>query len=121
MKFLIDANISYSSLKMFEEIGIDAVHARDAGLMRASDMEIFNYAASNKCVILTKDIEFGNFNFFPLDLSCVVVIVRFPFYFTAYQFSEHLKEILMSVDLKELENSITIIKLGKVRIRKLNG
>ena len=120
MKFLIDANIPYSSLKMFEEMGLDAVHVRDAGLMRASDIEIFNYAIKNKFVILTKDIEFGDFNLFPLNLSCGVIIVRFPFYFTAYQFSENLKEILMSINLRELENSITIIKLGRIRIRKIN-
>jgi|SRR3989344_527296 len=119
MKFFLDANMPKSSLKILENLGIESIHARNVGMGKALDIEIINYAIKNKCVLITKDLEFGNPNLFPLENVSGLIILRFPYYFTATQISEHLKIFFNSIELKELENSIITLKLGRFRIRRL--
>lgn len=40
MKFILDANIPYSSLDIFKQLGIDAVHVSDIDLGGAEDEDI---------------------------------------------------------------------------------
>ncbi len=44
MKFFFDVNMPYSSLVIFEELDLEAQHAKDVGLSKAKDEEIMNYA-----------------------------------------------------------------------------
>ena len=60
MKFFLDANIPYSALEVFKELNLESLHARDAGLSRADDKEIIDYAIKNNSVLVTKDLEFAN-------------------------------------------------------------
>lgn len=49
-------NIPHSALDVFEELNLEAIHARDIGLSRASDDEIMKYAVENKSILVTKDM-----------------------------------------------------------------
>lgn len=118
MKFFLDTNIPYSALKVFEELNLEAVHARDVGLSRAADREIMNYAVKNKSILVTKDLGFANIILFPVESHYGVVVLRLPSFFKAYQFVNVLRDFLNSVDAKLLEKAIAIIKLGRYRIRK---
>lgn len=118
MKFFLDANIPYSAMAVFEELGLEAVHARDAGLGKATDKEIILYAEKNKCILVTKDLEFANPFMFPQESHCGVIVLRLPHFFKANQFAEALEEFLNSVNLSDLEKSITVVKPGRYRIRK---
>lgn len=61
MKLLLDANISWRlahKLKMHFE---DCFHVDDIGMtIPARDAEIWNYALSNNCIIVTNDNDFLN-------------------------------------------------------------
>ena len=63
---------------------------------------------------------FANITMFPIKSHYGVIIVRLPSFFKAFQFINVIKDFLNSVDLKYLEKSIAIVKLGKYRIRKLD-
>ena len=119
MKFFLDANMPRSSLKLFEELGIGVIYSRDVGLGNVEDKEIFEYAIRNKCILVTKDLEFGDSHLFPLESILGVIILRLPYYFTASQISNCLKDFLSLIDLSELKGSITIVKLGRFRMRRL--
>lgn len=120
MKFFLDANMPLSSVELFEEMNLPAVHARKIGLGSAGDEEIINYAIDNNFILITKDLEFGNQEIFPLKFLRGLIILRLPFYFTASQINDSLKNFFISIDIKELENNLTIIKLGRFRIKRLN-
>lgn len=107
----------YSSLAMLEELGLEVQHAKDVGLGKAPDKEIMNYAVKNKCVLITKDLEFGNTAIFPTKYQKGLIILRLPFYFKSAKIVEMLKEFLISINVNDLERSLTIIKLGRYRIR----
>ncbi len=119
MKFFLDANMPLSSIELFEELNLQAVHARKIGLGNAGDKEIMDYAIDNNFIFITKDLEFGNRRIFPSKFLRGLIILRLPFYFTASQINYSLKNFFTSIDIKELENNLTIIKLGRFRIKKL--
>ncbi len=118
MRFFLDANVPHSSLEVFKELNLEAAHARDAGLSRANDKEIINYAAKEKSVLVKKDLEFANTKLFPLESHNGAIILRLPHTFKAKQFADAIRNFLTSVEAESLEKSITIVKLGRYRIRK---
>ena len=115
MRFFLDTNMPYATLKVFEKLSLEATHAKDVGLNMADDIIILDHAAKTKSIIVTKDIEFGTF---PATSHCVVIVLRLPYFYKADQITNSLKEFLKLVNLKDLENSITVIKPGNYRIRK---
>ncbi|MBI2137064.1 DUF5615 family PIN-like protein [Candidatus Woesearchaeota archaeon] len=118
MRFFLDANIPYSAVRIFQELGLETVHTRDVNLGSAEDAEIMNYAAKGSYIIVTKDLEFANTNIFPARLHHGVVILRFPSTFIASRFGNALKDFLTSVDISLLRKAVTIVKLGRYRIRR---
>jgi predicted nuclease of predicted toxin-antitoxin system len=118
MKFLLDANIPYSALEIFREIDLEAIHVKNIGLGKSTDLEIMNNALENKSIIITKDLGFGNIKIFPPKSHQGVIILRLPFFFKASQITKELKNFLTSVNLEDLKESTTIVKLGRYRIRK---
>lgn len=82
--------------------------------------EIAEYAAKNKSILITKDLEFANRAIFPAGSHYGVIVLRLPTNFKAPQVISVLTDFLRSIDTKELEKAITIVKLGRYRIRKLD-
>ena len=118
MKFFLDANIPYSALQIFEELKLEATHARNIGMNRSTDKQIADYAAKNRSVLVTKDLEFANRALFPQETHYCLIIVRLPPNFKASQFASALNEFLKSVEINALEKSVAIVKLGRYRLRK---
>ncbi|MEM2088311.1 MAG: hypothetical protein QXF52_06515 [Thermoproteota archaeon] len=48
-----------------------------------------------------------------------LLLVRLPYYFTASKIKKVFNEFLKEIDAKELVNSITVLELGRYRIKKL--
>lgn len=119
MRFFLDANVPYSALEVFEELNLKAAHARDAGLSRADDKEIISYAAKEKSVLVTKDLELANTKLFPPESHNGVVVLRLPHTFNAKQFANAIRNFLTVVEAESLKKAITIVKLGRYRIRKI--
>ena len=59
MKLLIDLNISPRWVDFLAAAGIPATHWSNVGELTAPDTEIMAYAAENKMIVLTHDLDFG--------------------------------------------------------------
>ncbi len=59
MKFLIDNQLPLALATMLTSKGHRASHVLDLGLEAATDSEIWNYAAANSLVLITKDEDFS--------------------------------------------------------------
>jgi predicted nuclease of predicted toxin-antitoxin system len=119
MKFLLDANIPYSALEIFKKLRIKAMHVNDVGLSASTDDQIVVYALKAKCIIVTRDLDFGTLVVFSKMATYGVVTLRLPFSFNAVQIKSKLSEFLNSVDLKKLRGSVTTVELSTYRVRKL--
>ena len=47
------------------------------------------------------------------------MLVRLPYYFTASKIKRVFEEFLKEINVNELVNSITVLELGRCRIKKL--
>lgn len=59
MKLLFDQNLSHRLPVRLADLFPDSSHVRAAGLDRASDDEIWQYASSNDYCIVTQDSDFA--------------------------------------------------------------
>ncbi len=58
MKLLFDENLSFRLTPLIEDIYPGALHVREAGLLGASDLRIWTYAAKNGFMLVSKDTDF---------------------------------------------------------------
>ena len=61
MKLLIDMNLSPRWIGLLNHAGWEAVHWSTVGSAIAADSEIMAFAAENDYVVLTHDLDFGQF------------------------------------------------------------
>lgn len=59
MKFILDANLSPRLSTELNAAGCNTQHVADFGLLRASDIEIIDFAKKHRAVVITADIDFG--------------------------------------------------------------
>ena len=58
MKFLIDNQFPLALSRFLQAQGLESRHVMDLGLDEASDLEIWRYAETEGCVIVSKDEDF---------------------------------------------------------------
>ena|SRR3989344_8943942 len=117
MKFILDANIPYSTKQIFPKSD-KVFHVRDIGLAEANDYEIIKRALKEGAVLVTRDLDFANIILYPVDTHCGVIAIRVPSYFTAPEINKVLKSFFATVDKKTLAGALTIVEPGQYRIRK---
>ncbi len=59
MKFLINAQLPPALARWLRDIGHEAEHVDDVGLLHARDLAIWQFALQNQFVLLTKDEDFA--------------------------------------------------------------
>lgn len=59
MKLLLDQNLSPRLVSRLADVFPDVTHVSALGLDRASDDDVWAYAATNGCIIVTKDADFS--------------------------------------------------------------
>jgi predicted nuclease of predicted toxin-antitoxin system len=59
VKLLFDANLSPEVARLLSEVGHDAIHVQDIGLLSAPDPEILQAAADDGRILITADSDFG--------------------------------------------------------------
>jgi len=120
MRFLLDADIPCSSARVLRKLGHEVLDVRDINLGAATDEEIMKYAKQNNFILVTRDIEFANILRYPKDSHVGIVVLRLPFDFTSEQINFVLNDFIESVKVEELMNNVTIVELGKYRIRRFS-
>ena len=61
MKITVDMNLSALWVELLRSAGFEAVHWSELGPANSSDDEIVSYADSSGSVILTRDLDFGEY------------------------------------------------------------
>ena len=120
MRFLLDADIPRSSARVLRKLGHEVLDVRDINLGGATDEEIMKYAKQNNFILVTRDIEFANILRYPKDSHVGIVVLRLPFDFTSEQINSMLNDFIESIKVQELMNNVTIVELGKYRIRRFS-
>ncbi|SHE69260.1 hypothetical protein SAMN05444274_102123 [Mariniphaga anaerophila] len=62
MRFLFDQNISHRILKLLPENYSGSTTVKQEGLTNSPDKEIWEFAKTNKFIIVTQDSDFNDIN-----------------------------------------------------------
>ena len=76
MRFLCDMGVSLRVVQWLTEQGHEATHLRDEQLQTLPNGEIFSKALSEKRVILTFDLDFGEISAFSRGERTSVIVFR---------------------------------------------
>lgn len=76
MKFLADMGVSPLTVKELKEVGYDAVHLSEQGLMRMPDSQIMAKAKQESRIVLTFDLDFTDLLAASKDNLPSVIIFR---------------------------------------------
>jgi predicted nuclease of predicted toxin-antitoxin system len=76
LRFLVDNALSPVLAEKLVRAGHDARHVRDLGMQDATDEEIFDLAATEDCIIVSADTDFGTILALRRSAEPSVVIFR---------------------------------------------
>lgn len=62
MRFLFDQNISHRILKQLPEEFSDSTSVKQAGLINATDRQVWEFARKQEYIIVTQDSDFNDLN-----------------------------------------------------------
>ena len=117
MHFLLDMNLPPMMVEWMRSEGHDAVHARDLGQAHLPDREIFAYAAADRRIVVTFDLDFGEIAAFARDSGIGVLLLRLRLARQGY-----LKERLRAAVAEAAEalqaGAIVLVEDARIRIRK---
>ena len=74
--FLIDENLSPKAALYLRDLGYDAVAAREVGLKGVSDFSIIKWIQKTRRVIITGDLDFGEFFYWQALGRLGVIVLR---------------------------------------------
>lgn len=118
MRFLVDENLPFSLTKLLRNLGHNVLDVVEANLRGSPDEKLWQIAAKEKRVLVTRDLGFPLLASYPLPLG--IILVRVPDTFTSSLITNLLDNSLKTIKSEELEGHITVISPGKVRFRKLH-
>lgn len=110
--------ISQASVAFLRDRGHDAIHLREAGLRRLSDVEILQKARDEKYVLLAHDLDFSDLVAAGSERLPSVVVFRLRD-MRPDKVNRHL-ELLLDSHSEALEAGVIVsITEGRIRIRRL--
>jgi len=119
VKFLIDNALSTLVGDELSRAGHDAVHVRDLGMAAATDVEIFDRAASENRIVVSADTDFGTLLALRKEKTPSVILFRHGSQHRAADQAELLKANLPQLAAALESGSIVVIQPDRIRVRAL--
>lgn len=120
--FLIDENLSPGLAISLHDLGYEAQAVRDVGLRGAPDEDIIRYLRQEHCILITSDLDFGEFFYGQNFGDFGVIIIR-----TKRQSTDGVQEILAHLHTENvlmdprLVNSLLIVGEKEYRWRRFTS
>jgi len=118
MRFLADMGVAQRIVEWLRADGHDAIHLREEGLQRMPNGEIFKKAASEKRIILTFDLDFGEIVALSANRRVSVILFRLHNTRTPHVMDRLSKVLKDSAEALE-EGAIVVVEESRHRTRRL--
>ncbi|MCG6550813.1 MAG: DUF5615 family PIN-like protein [Candidatus Magnetominusculus sp. LBB02] len=118
MRFLADMGVSWRVVAWLREKGHDALHLRDEGLQRLPNGKIFEKASSEKRIVLTFDLDFGEIMALSNNRPMTVIIFRLHNTRSAHVI-DRLNRVLEDSGDAIVHGAIIVVEELRHRVRRL--
>jgi predicted nuclease of predicted toxin-antitoxin system len=117
MRFLADMGVAQRIVIWLREAGHDAVHLREQNLQRLADSAIFEKAVTEKRILLTFDLDFGELVILSAGHPVGTVLFRLRNTRTPYVFTRLLEVLDESGDALQ-SGAIIVVEDSRHRVRR---
>jgi len=118
MRFLLDANMPRTALRVLTESGHLASHVRDLGLGDATDERIDQHAQAAGWILVTRVLDFRDTRRYPPEISAGRLVLRIAETSTAEEIAKRLRRFLAMPDLvARIPGHLVILEPDRARFR----
>jgi predicted nuclease of predicted toxin-antitoxin system len=118
MRFLADMGVATRIVEWLRAQGHDATHLRDEGFQRMTDRDIFRKAATERRILLTFDLDFGEI--LALSRESAVSVVLFRLHNTSTPHVIERLKVALDQTKEVLEaSSMLVVEESRLRMRRL--
>lgn len=118
MRFLADMGVAQRIVEWLRAEGHDAIHLREEGLQRMPNGDIFKKAVSERRIILTFDLDFGEIVALSVDHQASVILFRLHNTRTPHVLDRLSKVLKDSGEALE-RGAIVVVEESRHRTRRL--
>jgi len=116
LKLKLDENLGVNCAKLLREAGHDVALVSEEGLSGAEDEVLISVCKSEKRVLVTLDLDFGNPLLFKPSLYEGIVVIRQPSRPTLSDLTEAIKILIIGLEKEKIQGKLWIIHHGWIRI-----
>ena len=118
MRFLLDANMRRSALRVLLAAGHAATHVRDLGMGQATDDLIDRHAQAADAILVTRDLDFADTRAYPPESAPGRLVLRVADNDSAGSVAALLERFLALPDLVvQIPGHLVILERDRVRFR----
>lgn len=121
MKFKLDENIGTRGQELLHAAGHDVTTVYEQDMGGAPDETLFKVCSSENRALITLDHDFCQVLRFPPEQSAGVVVLELPPRATRDALLNRLREMLVLLETRPLEQELWIVEPGRVRIHQREG
>jgi predicted nuclease of predicted toxin-antitoxin system len=118
VRFLADMGVDVRVVRWLVDQGHDATHLRDEGLQRMPNGEIFTKAITERRVILTFDLDFGEIAALTRGQKASIILFRLHNTRTAHLI-DRLRTVLAESEDALERGSVVVVEESRHRVRYL--
>jgi len=116
LKLKLDENLGVSCAKLLREAGHDVALVSEEGLSGVEDEILISACKSEKRVLVTLDLDFGNPLLFKPSLYEGIVVIRLPSHPTLLDFTKAIKILIAGLKKEKIQGELWIVHHGRIRI-----
>ena len=120
MRFLIDADLPRSLIKLIQSRGHEAIDVRDIGLGGSDDATIAAKAKADRSCLITGDFGFADIRNYPPTEYEGIVVLELPKDATASTIISIVDGLLQRDDvIEKLSGRLAVVSAARIRLRPI--
>jgi len=118
MKFKLDENFGTRTQQLFKAAGHEVKTVREQGLEGCSDQHLYKVCCSEKCGLVTLDLDFADVTRFSPTQTDGIVVIRVPLHPSITLLEQLVVQFLQTLTQMSVEKKLWIVESGRIRVHE---
>jgi predicted nuclease of predicted toxin-antitoxin system len=118
MKFKLDENFGTRTQEILKSAGHDVYTVFEQNMQGCSDQHLYEVCCSEKCCLITLDLDFANVIRFPPKNTSGIIVIRIRRDATIEMLEQLAHQVLLALNQRSVEHELWIVEFGRIRIHQ---